>query len=352
VAQRADHTAPVRSVAIGVAPGFEAVAEAFESGFFAASVEGELVVDLGDRDDLVLIFSGTKGLVALCLLVLIEEGRLRLDDPVAAYWPEFSSADVLVRHVVSHTAGLPGLMPPPELEELLDDERMASRVATQQPFWPPGERLAYHALTYGWLCGGLVRRIDGRSIGTFFADRVAKPLGLELWIGLPAALEPRVAELVRAPGYAVSFEGDDVSLLEAQYGPVLTHFPWNEPAFHAAEIAAANAIGTARSIALLYGRLDRILGPETLRLGRTELSRGLCAITRFPYAFGVGFELQTELGTLGPPADAFGHTGSGGSAHGAWPDERVGFSYAPTELRSVEGDYRARRLLAALHGCL
>ena len=87
-------------------------------------------------------------------------------------------------------------------------------------------------------------------------------------------------------------------------------------------------------------------------LGRTELSRGPCAITRYPYAFGVGFELQTELGTLGPPANAFGHTGSGGSAHGAWPDERVGFSYAPTELRSFDGDDRARRLLAALHACL
>ena len=335
-----------------IAAGFEPVAAAFEGGFFAASVDGELVVDLGERDDLVLIFSGTKGLVAICLLVLIEQGRLRLDDPVAAYWPGFSSPDVLVRHVVSHTAGLPGLIPAPQLAELLDDEGMALRVAAQQPFWPPGERLAYHALTYGWLCGGLVRRIDGRSIGAFFAEEVAKPQGLELWIGLPAELEPRVAELVRAPAYHVSFDGDDVSLLEAQYGPLLTHFPWNEEAFHAAEIPGANAIGTARSVALLYGRLDRILGPETLLLARTELSRGPCAITRYPYAFGVGFELQTELGTLGPPANAFGHTGSGGSAHGAWPDERVGFSYAPTELRSFDGDDRARRLLAALHACL
>jgi CubicO group peptidase (beta-lactamase class C family) len=337
---------------LSVAPGFEPVAEAFEHGSFAASVDGELVVDIGQRDDLVPIFSGTKGLVAICLLQLIEQGRLVLDEPVATYWPEFSSPDVLVRHVVSHTAGLAALVPPPELEELLDDERMASRVAAQRPLWPPGERLAYHALTYGWLCSGLVRRIDGRSIGTFFADEVAAPLELELWIGLPAELEPRVAELVRAPGYAVSFAGDDRSLLEAQYGPLLTHFPWNRAAFHTAEIPGVNAIGTARSIALLYGGLDRILAPETLTLGRTELSRGLCAITRFPYAFGVGFELQTELGTLGPPANAFGHTGSGGSAHGAWPDERVGFSYTPTELRSFDGDDRARRLLAALHACV
>ena len=335
-----------------IAPGFEPVAAAFEDGFFAASIDGELVVDLGEDDELVLIFSGTKGLVAICLLALIERGRLRLDEPVATYWPEFSQADVLVRHVVSHTAGLPGLVPAPELEELLAAERMEQRIAAQPPFWPAGERLAYHALTYGWLCGGLVRRIDGRTIGRFFADEIAAPLGLELWIGLPPALEPRVAELVRAPDQGVIFAGDDRSLLEAQYGPLLTDFPWNEPAFHTSEIPAANAIGTARSIALLYGRLDRILGPRTLTLGRTELSRGVCAITGFPYAFGVGFELQTELGTLGPPVGAFGHTGSGGSAHGAWPEERVGFSYAPTELRSFDGDERARRLLAALHACL
>jgi CubicO group peptidase (beta-lactamase class C family) len=332
-----------------VAPGFERVAAAFENGFFAASVDGELVVDLGDGRDLVPIFSGTKGLVAICLLKLVEEGRLRLDEPVATYWPGFAQGDVLVRHVVSHTAGLPGLVPAPALEELLGDESMEQRVGAQQPFWPAGERLAYHALTYGWLCGGLVRRIDGRSIGAFFADEVAAPLGLELWLGLPAELEPRVAELVRAPGYGVSFEGDDTSLLEAQYGPLLSDFPWNEPAFHAAEIPAANAVGSARSLALLYGRLDRILRPETLALGRTELSRDLCAITRYSYAFGVGFELQTELATLGPAPAAFGHTGSGGSAHGAWPEERVGFSYVPTELRSFDDDGRAKRILAALY---
>jgi CubicO group peptidase (beta-lactamase class C family) len=114
------------------------------------------------------------------------------------------------------------------------------------------------------------------------------------------------------------------------------------------EIPAANAIGTARSIATLYARLDELLQPETILLGRTELSRGTRAVTEFPYAFGVGFELQTELGALGPPPNAFGHTGSGGGSHGAWPDERVGFSYLPTELRPSASDDRARRLLADL----
>jgi hypothetical protein len=157
---------------------------------------------------------------------------------------------------------------------------------------------------------------------------------------------------VRAAGYAPTVPEDE-PLVAALYGSLLDgDFPWNDPAFHAAEIPAANAIGTPRSIARLYGSLDRVLSEDALRLGRTELSRDVCAITRRPYAFGVGFELQTELCTLGPPPDAFGHTGSGGSSHGAWPTERVGFSYIPAELRSEAGDDRARRVLAALYAAV
>lgn len=344
-----------------VAAGFERVAEEFvglERSAFAAVIDGELVVDLWSGPDwsddtLVLVFSGTKGLVAVCLLLLIEQEQLELDAPVARYWPEFRHRDVLVRHVVSHTAGLPGLRPPPSAEDILDPELMAARLAAEPPVWPAGRHLAYHALTFGWLCGELLRRIDGRTLGRFFAEEIATPLDLELWIGLPTLLEPRVAELTRAPDYGVTVLGDEPApLLEALYGPMLHRFVWNDPAYHAAEIPAANGIGTACSLARLYGRLGEILQPETIRLGRTELSRGVCAVTRFPYAFGVGFELQTELKALGPPTTAFGHTGSGGSSHGAWPDERVGFSFTTSELHASASDDRARRLLAALHACL
>jgi CubicO group peptidase (beta-lactamase class C family) len=369
----------------GVAPGFEGVADAFEGTLseggghgaaFAAVVDGELVVDLwggiadGEtgapwrEETMQLVFSGTKGLVAACLLLLIERGTLQLDAPVARFWPEFAAAGkdgILVRHVVSHVAGLPLLPSAAGLEEVLDGERMAAALATQRPLWPAGERLAYHGITFGWLCGELVRRVDGRSAGRLFAEEIAAPLGLELWIGLPAELEPRVARLRRAPDFEVSYAGDEPNpLLAAEYGPLLSAFPWNEPAVHRAEIPAANAIGTARSIARLYGCLARggeldgvrLLSEATVRLGASELSRGPCAITQRPYAFGVGFELQTALETLGPPPEAFGHTGSGGSSHGAWPVERVGFSYAMNELRREEGDDRARSLLVALHEAL
>jgi CubicO group peptidase (beta-lactamase class C family) len=360
-----------------VADGFECVADELRAtvdgpgAAFAVTVEGELVVDVWsgtandaaapwEEDTLVLVFSGTKGLVAVCLLLLVDRGLLDLDAPVSRYWPEFAAGGkerVLVRHVASHEAGLPGLLPPVSAGDLLEGERMAARLAEATPLWEPGTRLAYHALTFGWLCAELVRRIDGRSVGVFFAEEVAEPLDLDLWIGLPPALEDRVATLRRGHDFGVTFLGDEPDpLLAALYGALLDTFVWNEPAYHEAEIPAANGIGTARPIARLYGclacdgELDgrRLLSPETVRIGRRELSRGPCAVTHRPYAFGVGLELQTELLTLGPPADAFGHSGSGGSRHGAWPGARVGFSYAMSELRGEERDDRGRRILAAL----
>jgi CubicO group peptidase (beta-lactamase class C family) len=344
-----------------IAPGFERVAEEFEQArgeggaAFAAVVDGELVVDLtaGIEDDaLLLVFSGTKGFVAVCMLLLLERGALELDAPVSRYWPAFHPG-VLVRHVVSHTAGLPGLRRGLHASDLLDGRARAAELAAEPLFWEPGTRLAYHAFAYGWLCDELIRRTDGRSTGRFFAEEVAAPLELELWIGLPPEQEARVAPVRPAAGYGPTYVGDEPEpLLEALYGDVPGEFPWNDPAFHRAEITAVNAIGTARSIARLYGSLDRILTEEAIGLGRAELARDRCAITRRLYAFGVGFELQTELGRLGPPQDAFGHTGSGGSVHGAWPAERAGFSYATTELRAEAEDDRAIRVLGALHQAL
>lgn len=342
-----------------VAAGFEPVSEEFFSTLgeggaaFAAVLDGEPVVDVwgGDveRDTLYLVFSGTKGLVAVCILLLVERGELDLEAPVARYWPEFDKPDVLVRHVVSHTAGLPGLRRGIVLADLLDGRRFAAELAVEPLFWEPGTRLAYHAFSYGAMCDELIRRVDGRSTGQFFAQEVAAPLGLELWIGLPPEHEPRVARLHRADGYGPTAPDEPEPLLRVLYGDLLTgELVWNDPAVHQAEIPAANAIGTARSIARLYGGLESVLSEETVRLGRTELARDLCAITRRPYAFGVGFELQTELRSFGPAASAFGHTGSGGSVHGAWPDDRVGFSYAISELRAEAEDDRARRVLAAL----
>jgi CubicO group peptidase (beta-lactamase class C family) len=363
------------------APGYEGVAAELEhivaagglGASFAAVVDGEPVVDLWGgladaaagapwrEDTLALVFSGTKGLVATCLLLLLERGLLELDAPVARYWPEFAAAgkkDVLVRHVVSHTAGVPGLRGGITTASLCDGEALARRVAAEEPFWEPGTTLAYHALTYGAICDKLIRGADGRSTGRFFAEEVAAPLALELWIGLPAELEPRVARLEPADDYRVTYLGDEPEpLLESVYaGLAADGFPWNDRAYHEAEIPSANAIGTTRSLARLYGCLARggeldgvrLLAAETVAAGARALVRDLCVVTRRPYAFGVGFELQTELGRFGPPKRAFGHTGSGGSSHGAWLEDRVGFSFVTNDLWPEARDDRAPRLLRAL----
>jgi CubicO group peptidase (beta-lactamase class C family) len=364
-----------------VEAGFEGVRSAFQDNFenrnelgaaFAAVLDGRPVVDLwgGIADEatnrawqehtLQLVFSGTKGFVAVCLLQLIERGELDLDAAVCEYWPEFAAGGkeaITVRHVVSHGAGLPGLRQPIGFDDIAEPARMAALLSVQQPFWPAGEVPCYHGLTYGWLCGELVRRIDGRTIGRFFADEVAGPLGLELWIGLPAELEPRVSRVRRASTTAPPLCIPGSPEWSVEWNPPLWHGDpdvWNSRRYHASEIPGAGAIGSARSIARLYGCLARggeldgvrVLAPETIELGRTELARGTNPIGSWPLAFGVGFALPTAAREFGPSDSAFGHGGAGGSMHGAWPEKSVGFSYVMNDMR--EDRARADTLLAAL----
>jgi CubicO group peptidase (beta-lactamase class C family) len=375
------------------AAGFEAVVAAFEGNLtergdlgaaFAVYVDGRPVVDvwggMADRaagrpwrqDTIAGIFSGTKGLVATCVLMLIERGALELDAPVCRYWPEFAAEgkeSVLVRHVVSHQAGLPGLTTPVTCEEVGDDVRMARLLAAQPALHPPGGGLYYHALTFGWLCGELVRRVDGRSVGRFLAEEVAGPLGLDAWIGLPAEQEPRVALLERGEGFGAQAreqqgpDTDPVAWSVWSNPPRYTSdpLPVNTRAWRAAEIPGSSGVASAASLARLYGCLARggeldgvrLLTPETLEQGRTRLSYGAEPYLGEPMAFGIGYELQAAAPPSGPPADAFGHNGAGGSTHGAWPELRTGFSYISTTLQDLQGpDPRPTALLDALHGAL
>lgn len=370
------------------APRFGAVAREFERNFsdraevgaaFAVVHDGVMVVDLwgglSDKssgtpwrhDTLQMIWSGTKGLVAVCILLLSERGLIELDKSVATYWPEFGrngKQDVLVRHVMSHTAGVPGLSHAVKDEEFADWQLMAEQVAIQRPLWSAGSRLYYHSFTYGWICSELVRRTDGRTLGQFFADEVADPLGLELWIGLPEALEARVSRMHLWPawGRRQSPVADPVQTT-VWTGPNLApgqHLPWNSRTFHKAEIAGANAIGTARSVARLYGCLARggeidgfrLLDKQSVKLAQRCLAAGHDPITGWPRAYGVGFALQTDKRPFGPVDLAFGHGGAGGSIHGAWPNERIGFSYAMNEMRDEPLDTRAAALLHAVHSAL
>jgi hypothetical protein len=185
-------------------------------------------------------------------------------------------------------------------------------------------------------------------------------LDLEIWIGLPAELEPRVStvELADTWGGGIGVLAGGVAddpLRRAVDNPPrydLDNFPWNERAWHAAEVPSSNGIGTARSIARFYANLDQLLSPATLRLGSTPLSTRYDPLLDKVTSFGVGFELQTDRLPLGPPLDAFGHGGAGGSKHGRWPRHRLGFSYAMNLLHDEASDMRGPALLGALYNCL
>ena len=364
------------------AAGFEPLRAAFEAaalldtrGGCALSVfhEGALVAELvsGEGagaaprtpDTLQVVFSCTKGVVATALLLLIERGQLDLDAPLARYWPEFGEhgkRELLVRHVVSHMSGQPSFRATVTPAALADDVFVESVVASDEPWWPPNTRIAYQSLSYGALCGGLVRRIAGESVGSFVQREIAAPLGLDLWIGLPEDRETDVAPLRHIPLEEQSVAtADPASIAQAQ-NPGVLHTPdvehWNTRAYHAAEIPGAGGVTNATSLARLYaclangGVLDghRLLRPETVELGRTTISEGREAFNGDPMRFGVGFMLAMSTARVYDRSE-FGHSGYGGQEAGAWPGRHASFAYLTTALRAGDvGDKRVALVLAGL----
>lgn len=367
-----------------VATGFEAVGDVFADcvaedapgGSFTAYVDGTVVVDVVGghgaspeqpfrHDSACIVASGTKGIVATAMLQLIERGLLDLATPVASYWPEFAAAgkeSIRVADVVGHTAGLPGIVAPVATEQIADPESIEAVLAAQAPIVDVGQA-TYHALTYGWLCDALVRHVDGRSIGRFVDEEIAGPLDLDLSIGTPPERAARVVPLQRAPNWQLSaFLGDGPpdERLAYVYGNPPIVGAVSDPGMLVHEVAGGGAVATAQAMARLYaclargGELDgvRLLQPETIELGRQQLSCGDDPLSGRLLRFGVGFEIAPNPSTLGPAPDAFGHTGAGGSSHGAWPSRRVGYSFVTALMRPEDDDGRAARLLDALDGCV
>jgi len=367
-----------------VATGFDSVAEIFDEihngaapgASFAATVNGEQVVDLWGgstadtepwRDDTLCgIASGTKGISAVVVMICVERGLIDLEAPIETVWPEFAvggKGHVLIGDALAHVAGVPGLETKPTIEQLEDPILMASLLAQQQPFVPIGTP-CYHALTFGWIASEVVRRSDGRSIGAFVREELAGPLGLDLRIGAPESALSRIARTTRSSDFAYSanLPGRVPTLdprLEFVYGIIPTEFA-GTPRFYSALGAGAGAVSTAHAMSRLYGMLAnggildgvRILRPETIALARRQRSLGLDPLSDRLLRFGVGFELNPNPSCLGGPIDAFGHTGAGGSSHGAWPSLRTSFSYAMGEFRPENNDGRATRLVTALEACV
>jgi CubicO group peptidase (beta-lactamase class C family) len=387
-----------------VEPGFEAVRDAFAHNFeqgrelgaaFCVHVEGRKVVDLyggsfdsaGTRsygpDALQLVFSTTKGATAICANLLAQQGRLDMDAPVATYWPEFAQAGkeaMPVRFLLCHQAGVPVIDRRLSPEELQAWTPVVEALAEQAPFWEPGTAHGYHALSYGYLVGEVVRRISGRSLGTFFADEVAGPLGLEFFIGLPEQYEDRVSPLVGAsfdggplaggggadgggattpPGFASTLVARSLNL-----GGAIRDRDWmNQRAWHAAEMPAGNGITNAASLSRMYaavigpvegGPPEPLLTPAQMERARTPLTSGADQVFA-----SVGFTLEQKIGlgfwrsspvTLFGGPGSFGHGGAGGSYGFADPEHRLAVGYAMNKMdMAFTGDNRSHGLVGAVY---
>jgi CubicO group peptidase (beta-lactamase class C family) len=267
--------------------------------------------------------------------------------------------------LLSHQAGLPLVEGDFTLHEVLAWDPMVRALAAQTPIWPPGTAHGYHMRTFGWLVGELVRRVDGRSIGSFLREEIAAPLGLDFWIGLPEEIEPRVARLVMPKhdlGKFLKQLGGDLLLAKVFANPADLfgyNEMWNTRAVRAAELPSSNGIGDARSLARLYascvGEVDgvRTLQPATIGRATVEQACGKDTVLMTDTCFGLGFMLGSSFGAANP-ASAFGHAGAGGSLAFADPDARLGFGYVMNELRfdANEGDPRSEELVRAVYECL
>jgi CubicO group peptidase (beta-lactamase class C family) len=366
-----------------VSPGFEPLRAAFEEllsrrpGFGASIcvyVGGEAKVDIWGggpyrADSVQVIFSATKGAIAVCAALLVQRGLLDLDAPVASVWPEFAQAEkdhVSVRWLLSHRVGLPTVERPLELRDLTNSRLLVSALEEQAPYWKPGTAHGYHAWTMGTLVGEVVQRITGRSLGQFFASEVAEPLGLDFWIGLPETLEERVVPVrftaesgTEMPVATAQAVADTTSLTyRVMSNPILDLRAFNERAFHEAEIPAANGIASSRSLARMYssciGPVDglRLLDSAVLSEFCVEQSVGLDVVACEENRFGLGFMLSFARIPFAGPA-SFGHDGAGGALAFADPELGISFAFLSDRFPAQGGaDPDVQALIATALECL
>lgn len=376
-------------------PRFDGVRDAFAATFaapteigaaLAVTVDGRPVVDLWagsmdragtqpwERDTLVTVFSTTKGLTAMCAHRLVDQGRLDLDAPVARYWPEFAAAGkerVLVRSLLDHRAGLPAIREPLPPDAMFDWDLMIRTLAAEEPWWAPDEKHGYHAVTFGWLVGEVVRRASGKTVGAYFREEIAGPLGLDAHIGMDESNDARCAHVRPGPrpsgGEETLFDrilkAPESMPAKAFMNPMTMLMPGvlASRAWRGFEVPSVNGHTTARSLARLYGALAcggalegvRVLSPESIRRCYTERSFGMDEILGVSTRFGLGFMLSQPGASFGPNETAFGHPGAGGSLGFADPVARVGFGYVMNRMGTeILVDPRASGLIEAVYACL
>jgi len=376
-----------------VAPGYEGVRDAFARNLaehgevgatFAAYVDGRQVVDLwggtttpdGDTpytgDTLQVVFSSTKGAAAACANLLVQRGELDLAAPVVEYWPEFGQAGkerVPAEWLLTHQVGVPTVDVQLTAEQVYEREPLIEALAAQAPLWEPGTAHGYHAITYGHLVSELVRRIDGRTVGEFFADEFAAPLGLDWWIGLPEEQHARVAPMIAmnpgGPTLADMLGPDELVVraltVNGAFSDLATEA--NTRAYRAAEIPAANGVANARALARFYAALiggveggpsSALLSAEQVDEARRCRTSGTDRVLSFAgmeseSTFGLGFMTPGSFSPMGG-GRTFGHYGAGGSLGFADPETGIAIGYVMNKMNAgLNDDPRSNGLIAATY---
>ena len=362
--------------------GWESVADTFAAAFdrgeeLGASVavthHGKTVVDLwaghanpqGDpweRDTIVNVYSTTKTMTTTALMMCVDRGLVDVHAPVAQYWPEFAAngkENNTVAQVMAHTSGLSGFEPPVAATDLYDWDARAAQLAGQAPWWEPGTAPGYHAVTHGNLMGEIVRRVDGRSLGTFFREEVAEPLGADFHIGFGPEHDHRCGELVPPPplGSALIDAGlgpDSIPVKTMMSVPLDATEPRTRE-WRAAEIPAAGGFGNARSVARVHsalacgGSVDgvKLMSPDTVEMILEEQIAGIDLVLMNQSRFGLGFGLATELVPL-PNPRTFYWGGWGGSLAIIDLDAELTVSYVMNKMAvDLMGDVRGTSLAMA-----
>jgi CubicO group peptidase (beta-lactamase class C family) len=376
-------------------PKFSRVKDAFAENFAsrnelgastAVVLDGKTVVELWgghadkektrdwQRDTLVNLYSTTKGITAICAHRLVDKGLLDLDAPVTRYWPEFAQGGkekIPVRYLLSHRAGLPAVAKTLDDDAIYNWTTMANALAAQEPWWEPGAKHGYHALTFGWLVGEVIRRITGKTPGVYLRDEIANPLKLDLHIGLDAKNDSRVSDLLPAPPpgpgepnlFADVAKNPESMLAKTFMNPPVLSKPGvaNSRAWRGAEVPAANGHGTALSLARIYGALARggdldgvhLMSKDAIARCSVEQSLGADAVLVLSTRFSLGFMMSQPGASLGPNPKAFGHPGAGGSLGFADPEAKIGFGYAMNRMQAgLLIDARPTAIIEAVYASL
>ena len=367
-------------------PQFSKVKETFEKLYqedreigscFAVYKDGNPLVELWggfqdkdktkpwQKDNLVTVYSTTKGVAAFCIALAMEKGLLKYEEKVSTYWPEFASngkEDITVGMLMSHQAGICS----PEtrnVDDYYNQNLMAEKLAGMTPIWEPGTASGYHSMTFGWLTSELILRVTGKSLGTFFREEVGDQHEIDFFIGLPESEDHRVAELV--PFEIVRNENSEqqkIELTEAQKSQrnsAGTLDIQNTKAWRQAEIPSANGQGNAGGLAKFYSLIVpednsiKLLQDDTVNQMTTMQIEGRDLVLAVQVRWGVGFILNKHKVIYGPVESAFGHSGYGGSCAFGDPENKIGVSYVMNRmLDNFNADGRSIELINATYNCL